>query len=166
MVRVGIDLECIDRFALVLKPGGEAFYQRVYTPSERMTFGRSLELLALAFTAKEAVAKVLGTGLSPDTAHGVTGQEIEIYLASPPDQHLAVVFRGKAQGVASRLGLSEVLLCWARNRRLACTVAVGGKDLPRGVWHEALRVALRSMLGDCDAEKNPTDRDRGRGRNG
>ena len=34
MVRIGIDLERIERFAFMQKGSGNEFYQRVYTPAE------------------------------------------------------------------------------------------------------------------------------------
>lgn len=149
MIRVGIDLERIERFAFVQKPGGDAFYRRVYTLAEQLAFGREPVLLALCYTAKEAVSKALGTGMLPSTPKSVSCLDIEILYNCELDQPL-VTLKGEAQVVARQLNLSEIMLYWHHNRRLACAIA-GCTTVPVVVdLQTALQDSLREIVAYLD----------------
>ncbi len=72
-VEVGIDVVEIDRIRAVLERFGERFLCRVYTDREREQYGNRPSELAARFAAKEAVMKVLGTGV-----RGVRWRDIEV----------------------------------------------------------------------------------------
>lgn len=59
----GVDLIEIARVREALARHGDQFLQRVYTEAEIRACGGRVESLAARFTAKEAVAKALGTGI-------------------------------------------------------------------------------------------------------
>jgi len=75
VLRTGVDLLSLERFARVRDRFGERFLNRVFTPLEREQCGHSVQSLAGCFALKEAVSKVLGTGL---WRSGVAWQDIEI----------------------------------------------------------------------------------------
>ena len=78
VVSIGIDLEHVERFAGMGRAAWSAFYERVFTPAEQSEFGNSALSLALCFSAKEAVSKVLGTGLHINQSDEVCCKDIEI----------------------------------------------------------------------------------------
>jgi holo-[acyl-carrier protein] synthase len=147
---VGIDLESIERFNLVTKPGGRAFFDRVYTSGERASASGNPVLLALYYTAKEAVAKALGTGLDLSGA-AVSGKDIEIRWTPGEERPTVVLWRGAAARAES-LHVSDVAVCWEHTPRLACAIAVG-TDCPALLASLAagLREALAAFLvsGEC-----------------
>lgn len=120
---LGIDLEPIARFGLATKPGGRAFLDRVYTPPERASVGGNPLLLGLYFTAKEAVAKALGTGFGLDPAAAVSCHDIEIRWA-PGQERPTVALRRRAAARAADSRVSEVVVCWGHTASLAYAVAV------------------------------------------
>lgn len=142
MMRIGIDIAQIERFTFVFRPGGSAFYQRVFTVAEQETLGENVELVTLCFTAKEAVSKVLGTGLSIGVPDNVSCREIEILCPSGLKQP-KVGLRGRAQQYADKLGISEVMLRWCRNYGFAWSLAGGASD---GATAVDLRSALERSL--------------------
>ena len=148
---LGIDLESIERFNLVMKPGGRAFFDRVYTPGERASTGGNALLLALYYTAKEAVAKALGTGLDLSGAAAVSGRDIEIRWTPGEERPAVALWRGAAAR-AEQMHLSDVVVCWEHTPRVACAIAVG-TDCP-GLLASlvaALREALAALplSGEC-----------------
>jgi phosphopantetheine--protein transferase-like protein len=149
MIQVGVDVERIERFSR-LTGGWEPFYQRVYTPAERSAFGRDAQLLALCLTAKEAVAKVLGTGLSLGPGGKADCRDIEI-SCGPRGSQPEVKLAGKALAIKEALGLSRVLLLWHHGSGYAYSIAGAG-----GVGHEpqlrrGLTIALDSLIARLTA---------------
>jgi phosphopantetheine--protein transferase-like protein len=144
---VGVDLERVKRFGFVHKSGGNAFYRRVYTLAEQQAYGRSPELLALCYAGKEAVSKVLGTGLTLNEPDGVSCQDIEILWNRAPD-HPEARLRRKAQVAAQQLSLFKIVLYCQHIRALACAVAGGAATLQEAIQLEA---ALRASLGEIKA---------------
>jgi holo-[acyl-carrier protein] synthase len=69
----GVDIVEIERFARVLKTGGQQFLRRIYTEAELAFCANRLPQLAARFAAKEAISKALGTGIQ-----GIDWREIEI----------------------------------------------------------------------------------------
>ena len=93
MQYVGVDIIEIARIEEAVDCWKERFLSRVYTDSELRLCNNNPSALAVRFAGKEAVMKVLGTGM-----RGISWREIEI-LAEPsgkPSVHLG----GKAQGQA------------------------------------------------------------------
>ena len=66
MIAHGIDLVDCKRIEAILTRHGDHFLARVYTPAEQQSAGRGrnrTQRLAARFAAKEAVLKLIGTGL-------------------------------------------------------------------------------------------------------
>jgi holo-[acyl-carrier protein] synthase len=59
----GVDLIEIERIRGAVDRHGRRFLMRIFTPGERELCHDRIHSLAVRFAAKEAVAKVLGTGL-------------------------------------------------------------------------------------------------------
>lgn len=106
MLKIGIDLIKSERLKFIVTPGGSAFYERVFTPEEQRVYGYVLSSLAACFAGKEAVSKVLGTGLSFGEPDRVSCTDIEI----PLGQSYVRLFN-QAQRIAHQLGLANVALC-------------------------------------------------------
>ena len=150
MIRIGIDLESIGGFVSIQNGGRRAFYRRVYTPAEQAAFDTDPVSLALCFTAKEAVSKALGTGLTLGEPHGVSPTDIET-LCSHRGNQPRVRLRGKAQEVAQELNLSEIILYWHHNYRLAFSM-VGAADSSLAVAElsDAFTKALETVAAYMD----------------
>ncbi len=71
-VEVGVDAIEIERIAAALDRFGDRFLRRIYTEQERERYGARPAELAARFAAKEAVMKVLGTGV-----RGIRWRDIE-----------------------------------------------------------------------------------------
>jgi holo-[acyl-carrier protein] synthase len=72
-VEVGVDAIEIERIAAALEKFGDRFLRRIYTEAERDRYRNRPAELAARFAAKEAVMKVLGTGV-----RGVRWRDIEV----------------------------------------------------------------------------------------
>ncbi len=153
MVSIGIDLERIERFAFLHRPSGSAFYTHVFTCSERVRCGDNLVLLALCFTAKEAVSKVLGTGLLLSLAENSACQEIEIMCTRGQNQP-QVTLRGKAATRAICNGFSELILYWCHNSQFACALAGGAQNTLEAIELRAeLPIALRAVMTSISPDR-------------
>jgi len=125
MIRsVGIDIVEICRIENMLHKWPERFLKRVFTPAEQaycLAKSNAAMHLAGRFAAKEAVLKVLGTGL-----RDVKWTEIEIMrdeLGKPQ-----VRLNGKAHMLACRQEISAVLLSISHSRAYAVAQALGIKE--------------------------------------
>lgn len=137
-------MESVARFRLATKPGGRAFLDRVYTSAERRWVSTDPLRLALCFTAKEAVAKALGTGLGLSHAATTNCQDIEIRW-EPGQERPTATLRGRAAARAAALQLTNVAVCWHHTPWLACAVATAtNAPVPLAL----LAAALREALGD------------------
>ena len=94
----GIDAIEPSRIAATIARWGERFLGRVFTPAERALCQDRATSLAARFAAKEATAKVLGTGLGD-----VAWREIEI-LANERGRPI-LILHGAAATRAAALGL-------------------------------------------------------------
>ncbi len=107
IVGSGIDLVEIQRIERSIARYGSRFLNRVFTTGEQaycLKKRASAESFAARFAAKEAAAKALGTGIS----RGVSWLEIEVVRL--PGQRPAVVFHGRANERAIRLGVQRSAL--------------------------------------------------------
>ena len=75
MLRTGVDLIEIERVRRAVERHGERFLERVFTPAELAQARGRAESLAGKFAAKEAAAKMLGTGI---WRHGIGWTDIEV----------------------------------------------------------------------------------------
>ena len=101
-ISVGTDLVEVRRITGLVERYGERFTRRVFTSGELADCAGRPESLAVRWAAKEAVAKVLGTGIGR-----VGFRDIEVIQddAGKPDLRLG----GGARTLAEELGLT----CWA-----------------------------------------------------
>lgn len=126
--RVGVDAVDIDALGHSLAIAGERLVARLFSSDERMFCQGDRDRFATTLAGKEAVAKVLGTGLRT----GVTWQHIEI-LREPSGQPY-VRLTGPAEARAKELGLRSLAISLCHEKPLAFAVAVatsGGENHER-----------------------------------
>jgi holo-[acyl-carrier protein] synthase len=116
--RVGVDAVHLPSWGRYLEVGGEAFLRRVYTPLELAQAEGDAERLASRFAGKEAVLKVLGTGID---SVGMGSVEVICEGSGRP----RVCLHAAAAGVAETLSLSafELSLCHEQDYALAVATA-------------------------------------------
>lgn len=116
--RVGVDAIHLPSWGTYLEVGGEAFLRRVYSQAELAQAEGEPERLASRFAGKEAVLKVLGSGIS---RVGLGAVEILCEESGRPWVKLG----GAAMAVAEREGLEnfEVSLCHEQDYALAVACA-------------------------------------------
>ncbi len=119
----GIDLTDIAPFARLLDRHGGRFLERIYTWRERECCGQDAALLACLFAAKEAVAKVLGTGLNYLAETGVDLREMEI-VADSMRGPAGVCLYGAARTRAEELHLREWSVSFAHSRTYALAMVI------------------------------------------
>ena len=117
---IGTDIIEIARIRRTLERWGERFLNRVYTPAELEIYGRRPHSLTTCFAGKEAVTKVLGTGLK-----GVALKEIEVL--HNPDGKPYIVLHARAQLEADKLGINEIDISLSHSREYATATAIGVK---------------------------------------
>jgi holo-[acyl-carrier protein] synthase len=129
MLVTGVDLIEIERVKNVFERYGDRFLKRIYTEGEiRYCRGRAPQL-ASRFAAKEAVMKLLGTGI-----RGVHWSHIEVVRGR--GQAPTIVLHGTALARAKRIGVEHVALSLSHSRDFAVATVVGesehGNLVPRG----------------------------------
>lgn len=117
VLRTGIDLVEIRRFARQDPAIQARFRQRVFTPRELAEVGDSPASLAGRFAAKEAVAKALGCGIGAIGWHSI---EIQRGAQGEP----LLVLSGRALESARAQGLSTWSISISHTRTYAIAVAV------------------------------------------
>lgn len=120
MIRNGVDVIEIDRIEAAITRHGKRFLERIYTQSELSDCGHLVSSLAVRFAAKEAVAKMLGTGIGD-----VGWREIEIRRAESGAPELSLY--GSAASIAQSLGLTSwaISLSHTRTIAIASVIATG-----------------------------------------
>jgi holo-[acyl-carrier protein] synthase len=121
--RIGVDAVYLPSWGRYLEVGGEGFLHRVYTPLELAQAEGEEERLASRFAGKEAVLKVLGSGIAEV---GMGSVEIFCEDSGRPRVRLYAA----AAGVAEELSLSalEVSLCHEQDYALAVATAAEGSE--------------------------------------
>ncbi len=122
MIKSGIDLIRTNRLADINPAIRKRFIKRVFTPTEQEQARGDLESLSGIFAAKEAVSKVLGTGIGK-----VSWQDIEIIHA--PSGEPLVHLHGEASQVARERGLRHWSVSITHDGGLAAAVAVAIGEL-------------------------------------
>lgn len=118
MLVTGVDIIEIDRVEGVFRQYGDRFLKRIYSDEEiRYARGRPPQL-ASRFAAKEAVMKLLGTGV-----RGVRWRDIEVVRS--PGMAPRVVLHGTALARAKRIGLTDIALSLSHSKRYAVASVVG-----------------------------------------
>lgn len=114
---IGIDIVKIKRLKKLIK--NEKFMKRIFTPRELEYFSSikfRLETIAGTFSAKEAVAKVFGTGIGPLS---FTDIEIERDRMGKPN----VILSKKAEKLAWNLGLRNFQVSISHEKEFAISSA-------------------------------------------
>ncbi|HEV7128393.1 MAG TPA: holo-ACP synthase [Ktedonobacterales bacterium] len=119
-VATGVDLIERARVLAAHARFGERFLRRVFTPLEREQAGDRIERLVGRFAAKEACAKMLGTGIG-----AVSWQEIEI--TRQPGGNPVLRLRGAAATRAAHQGLTDfdVSISDTATHTIAIVVGIG-----------------------------------------
>jgi len=118
MNSVGIDLIEIKRIESAVKQWDKRFLNRVYTEAELKICQGRIASLAAHFAGKEAIMKVLGTGVK-----GIGWREIEI-LPNTEGKPLVQLY-GKARERAKKLNLSEFSISLSDTKQYAIATAIG-----------------------------------------
>ena len=118
MQHIGVDIVEIARIEEAVTNWGERFLNRIYTDAELKLCHRNPSSLAVCFASKEAVMKLLGTGV-----RGVGWKEIET-LSHPSGKPLVNLYGG-AQTEAERLGLKEIAISLSHSREYAIAMVIG-----------------------------------------
>jgi holo-[acyl-carrier protein] synthase len=100
-VRAGVDRVELAEFQRTIDAAGDGFLERIFTPKEIAFCAGRPHRLATRFAAKEAVAKVLGTGF-----RGLGWREIEVLTSAHGEPHL--VLHDRARDRADRLGMTSI----------------------------------------------------------
>jgi holo-[acyl-carrier protein] synthase len=116
----GVDAAEIPRVARAYERWGQRFLDRVFTPAEQRYCGTRAQRLAGRFAAKEAISKVLGTGI-----RYIRWREMEI-LPDPRGKPVVTLY-GRALSVAAnlRLGPVSVSITHTGDLALAFAMALG-----------------------------------------
>ena len=123
MLTAGVDMVEVWRIREARERFGDRFLHRIYTENELRTSRLRDPELAARFASKEAVMKLLGTGV-----RGVGWKDIEI-LPRPggkPEVHL----HGRALIVAERIGLKEIAVSQTHSLEYAVSFVVGEAENP------------------------------------
>ena len=112
MQHIGVDIIEITRIEEAITNWGERFLNRIYTEAELKLCRRNPAPLAARFASKEAVMKLLGTGVK-----GVRWKDIETlsHLSGKP----LVNLHGSARAKAANLGIKEIAVSLSHSREYA-----------------------------------------------
>ena len=117
-MRVGVDAVHISTWERHVRLGGQKLLARIYTTGELAFAEGRIERLATRIAAKEAVLKMLGTGV-----RGISLRDVEV--VSTPQGEPQVVLHGPAQRRSEALRLSHVAISLAHENEYAIAFAVG-----------------------------------------
>ncbi len=118
LIYAGIDIIEIDRIGTVFNRYPRRFLDKVYTAGEQAYCRGRAPQLASRFAAKEAVMKLLGTGV-----RGVAWKEVEV--VRPRGRAPEIVLHGKARAIGERLGIHRIALSLSHSKLYAVASAVG-----------------------------------------
>ena len=118
MQHIGVDIIEIVRIEKAVAQWGDRFLHRIYTDAELRLYRRKSSSLAARFASKEAVMKLLGTGIK-----GVSWKEIET-LHHPSGKPLVNLY-DRAQTEAERLGLKGIAVSLSHSREYAVAMVSG-----------------------------------------
>ena len=118
MIYTGIDLIEIPRVAGVLERYPKRFLSKVFTEGEQSYARGRADQLASRFAAKEAVMKLLGTGI-----RGMPWKSIEVTRTR--GRAPEIILHGPAKVRATKMGITRIALSLSHSRELATASAVG-----------------------------------------
>ena len=118
MIYTGIDLIEIPRVAGVLERYPKRFLSKVFTEGEQSYARGRADQLASRFAAKEAVMKLLGTGV-----RGMPWKSIDVTRTR--GRAPEIILHGPAKVRATKMGITRIALSLSHSRELATASAVG-----------------------------------------
>ena len=118
MQHIGVDIIEIARIEKAVARWGERFLHRVYTDAELRLYCQKPSSLAARFASKEAVMKLLGTGIK-----GACWKDIET-LSHPSGKPLVNLY-GRAKIEAKRLGLKGIAISLSHSKEYAIAMVSG-----------------------------------------
>lgn len=118
MIYAGVDLIEIPRVAGVLERYPKRFLDKVFTEAERRYAQGRAPQLASRFAAKEAVMKLLGTGV-----RGMPWKSIEVTRKRGRSPEIRL--HGPAIARAEEMGITRIALSLSHSREMAIASAVG-----------------------------------------
>jgi holo-[acyl-carrier protein] synthase len=121
MLVTGVDIIEIERVKRVYAQYGDRFLRRIYTDAEAAYCRGRAPQLASRFAAKEAVMKLLGTGV-----RGVRWRDIEVVRGR--GQAPSIRLNGTATARAERIGLTDIAVSLSHSREFAVASVVGESD--------------------------------------
>jgi holo-[acyl-carrier protein] synthase len=120
MLRCGVDIIEIERVARAWRKRPRLFMKRFFTETEVLQLKKRSHVekhLAVRFAGKEAVFKVLGAGIGP-----LSWTDVEIL--TQPGGAPEVVLHGRADQIATELGISQIAISLSHSRDYAVAQAV------------------------------------------
>ena len=117
MLVTGVDIIEIERVKRVYAQYGDRFLRRIYTDVEAAYCRGRAPQLASRFAAKEAVMKLLGTGV-----RGVRWRDIEVVRGR--GQAPSIRLHGTAIARAERIGLTDIAVSLSHSREFAVALVV------------------------------------------
>jgi holo-[acyl-carrier protein] synthase len=111
-MRIGVDIIEIIRIEEALDRFGNRFLERIFTTQEIEFYRSKVPSLAARFAGKEAVMKLLGTGIK-----GISWQEIEILKQSGGQPQVNLY--GKARLKADSLGIKTINISLSHSKDYA-----------------------------------------------
>ena len=121
MLVTGVDIIEIERVKRVYAQYGERFLRRIYTDAEAAYCRGRAPQLASRFAAKEAVMKLLGTGV-----RGVRWRDIEVVRGR--GQAPSIRLSCTATARAERIGLTDIAVSLSHSREFAVASVVGESE--------------------------------------
>jgi holo-[acyl-carrier protein] synthase len=118
-IAVGVDVVDLVQFGHNYRIGGQRWLRKVFTPGEMAHANDRIEQLGVRFAAKEAVAKVLGTGFRD----GISARNIEIITT--PDGKPTVGLHNDAAKAALTRSIDLLMVSMSREGRCGVAVAMG-----------------------------------------
>lgn len=119
---LGIDVIEVARIGDVIRRHGRSFLKHVFTESEQagapVSDAGVAAYYAGRWSAKEAVAKALGTGIGSECGW------CDIEIIRWPTGRPAVTLSGRAAATAAGMGIENIHITISHERTLACACAV------------------------------------------
>ncbi len=115
---VGIDIIEISRIKDILERFGERFLNRIYTGPEIKLYAHKANSLAARFAGKEAVMKLLGTGL-----RGLSWKDIEILSQDSGRPYVTLYGRARERANELRLGGISISLSHSKEYAIASVIS-------------------------------------------
>src|SRR6202050_2810273 len=132
IVGLGVDITEISRVEAAIQRRGQAFLQRIFTPSEIAYCEKHrnfAERFAGRFAAKEAAMKALGTGWT----RGVRWVDIEVLRE--PSGKPTLNLTGETRAIADHLGVKHIALTITHTGNMALAQVIfedGGEEIRKG----------------------------------